>query len=469
MTGMHDLAIIGAGPAGMGAALEACAAGLSVVVLDEQPRPGGQIYRNVEQASDRAKKILGADYAAGARLVEAFRRSPARYLPGATVCHVGGDLEIGMLTSEGLGSVRVKHILVATGAVERPFPVPGWTLPGVLTAGGVQATLKASGSAPEGKVVMAGTGPLAYLLATQLLDTGLCELTFLDTTPRGNYLDAMPSLPRALLAGSYLLKGLRLLARLRASAARYVAGVESVEMPGTDRVAAVRYRAGNRGERLEADWAILHQGVVPNTQVTRALRCEHAWNPRQLCWQPRTDEWGGTSRPGVSVAGDNLGIIGARAAEISGRLSALGIAAELGLISAAAREARARQPRAELRHHLRIRGFLDDLYRPRAEFRIPEGNTIVCRCEDVVAADIDAAVALGCRGPNQAKFFTRCGMGPCQGRYCGLTVSEMIASRTGLPMERVGYYRVRQPIKPIRLSALATAARPVEKSAPYSS
>lgn len=469
MASSFDLVIIGAGPAGMGAALEAREAGLSAVVVDEQVRPGGQIYRNVEHATDSAKRVLGKDYAGGKALVAAFRRSQAHYIPEATVCHVTDALALGLLTRDGLEIVSGKRIVVAAGAMERPFPIPGWTLPGVLSAGGVQANLKANGAAPQGKVVMVGTGPLSYLVATQLLDSGLCELAFLDTTPRSNYLEAMRELPQALLAGNDLLKGLSLLARLRAAARPYQSAIDAMEITGTERAAAVCFSAHGRRGRLDADWVILHQGVVPNTQITQALQCDHAWNPQQLCWQPKTDAWGNTSRPGIMVAGDNLGIIGAYAAEQSGRLSALQAAVELGRLSPSARDARAGKARAALRHHLRIRAFLDALYRPAAGFRVPSGKTVVCRCEDITATQVAEAVALGCRGPDQTKFFTRCGMGPCQGRYCGLTVSELIASRTGLPMERVGYYRIRQPIKPIRLSALATAARAVEKSAPYSS
>ncbi len=119
---------------------------------------------------------------------------------------------------------------------------------------------------------------------------------------------------------------------------------------------------------------------------------------------------------------------------------------------------RAYSERAWLKQHLRIRGFLDRLFEPSSFQRIPpDDETIVCRCEEVTAGELREVVRLGCPGPNQAKAFTRCGMGPCQGRLCGLTVSELIASERGLPVAEIGHYRVRAPVKPLTVEQLAGA------------
>jgi bacterioferritin-associated ferredoxin len=175
----------------------------------------------------------------------------------------------------------------------------------------------------------------------------------------------------------------------------------------------------------------------------------------QLTWKPETDLWGATSMPGLTVAGDGAGIAGAEAAAERGRIAALGAAHRLGKIEAALRDRDAAASRATLHRFARGRRFLDTLYRPAKAFRIPQGDTIVCRCEEVTAERIRATVPLGATGPNQMKSFLRCGMGPCQGRMCGLTVAELIADERKISPQEVGYYRLRSPVKPIALGELA--------------
>jgi octopine oxidase subunit A len=159
--------------------------------------------------------------------------------------------------------------------------------------------------------------------------------------------------------------------------------------------------------------------------------------------------------PGVSIAGDAAGIGGARAAEARGTLAAMNVACALGRIQPVERDRRSASARRDLVRYARGRSFVDALYRPAAAFRLPAGNTIVCRCEEVTAAQIVDTVRLGCVGPNQMKSFLRCGMGPCQGRFCGTTVTELIARERGVAPDEVGYYRLRFPVKPITLGELA--------------
>ena len=467
MSAAFDLVVVGAGPAGMAAAIEARARGLAVLVIDEQQGPGGQIYRGIERSRGDLERILGADYLEGRKLAAALHASGATYWPGTTVWYVSPDLEIATATgADEVRSVQARRLIVATGACERPFPVPGWTLPGVITAGAAQIMLKTGAGVPDGRIVMAGTGPLLYLVASQLLAAG-CPLAVLDTAARGSFGRALPLFPRALAASSQIAKGMRLLARAHARAQPYLRGVERIAILGGDRASAVECSADGITRVLAADWVILHQGVMPNVQVTMALGCGHAWDPEQLCWKPECDEWGRTSVANVCVAGDGAGIAGAVAAECSGRLTALHCAHDLGRLTAAERDALASSWRRRLAPQRALRPWLDRMYQPAAAFRVPDGETLVCRCEEVSADAIGEAVALGCLGPNQLKFFTRCGMGPCQGRMCGVTVSEFIAAKRGVPVSEVGYYRVRQPLKPVTLAMLAQTAQPIDKALPY--
>jgi len=462
-----DIGIVGSGPAGMAAACQAAALGLSAIVIDEQAESGGQIYRGIDSASERALSLLGPDYARGREITRQFRASGVPRIAGSTVIQASKDLRLSADTKTRIQEYQCRGLIVATGAIGRPFPIPGWTLPGVMAADGIQVLLKNQGLVPQGRIVIAGTGPLAYLIAAQLLAAGADDLTFLDTTPRSNYFLAAPLLIQALGASSYLVKGLKLLARIHRNARLYVSGVNSLSASGSNRVQRIHYESARGAGTIDADWLLLHQGVIPDSPLLRAAECAHTWNDQQLCWQPAIDAWGETSQPGIFAVGDTSSIMGADAAPHSGRLAVFALAARIGKITSLERERLAAPVRDRLLKHQRIRPFLDRLYRPADNLRIPTGDTVVCRCENVSANSIATAVTEGCPGPNQLKFFTRCGMGPCQGRYCGTTASEILAKLTASRTQDIGYFRIRPPIKPVRLETLATAATPVKKAENY--
>jgi hypothetical protein len=233
--------------------------------------------------------------------------------------------------------------------------------------------------------------------------------------------------------------------------------VRNLRIAGDERVREVQYERRGKRHREPADCVLLHQGVVPNMNLALALRCEHYWDDAQRSFRPRLDTWGNTSVEGIQIAGDNGGISGAQAAVASGAIAALSAAAAAGKLSVDERDRQAHSLRAHLNAHLRARPFLDALYRPSQEAVAPsQPDTIVCRCEEVSAGEIRTIVAeQNCPGPNQMKSFTRCGMGPCQGRLCGLTVVELIAETRGVSAEEVGYYRIRNPVKPITLGEIA--------------
>jgi len=456
-----DVAIVGAGPAGLAAATLCAERGLSTSLYDDQRAPGGQIYRGVTTATRARAEFLGEDYWRGATLVPPFERSGARYVPDATVWALARRDDGTFGVTVGLGppearfatTVEARAVILATGALERPFPVPGWTLPGVMTAGGAQLLLKTSALIPNGRTVLAGSGPLSWLLAAQYLRAGVAIAAYLDTTPRGRLAQAAPLAPGFMLS-PYLAKGLDLVRFVRRRV-RVVEYVSELAIEGTNAAEAVRFRHGSHEETLPADLVLLHQGVVPDVQLASAAGCALAWHDAQACFAPVVDAWGGTSVPGLYVAGDGAGIAGAEAAEPRGRLAALAVANALGRLAGGARDAAAVPHRRELAQALRGRAFLDALYRPADAFRIPHGDTIVCRCEEVTAAGVLQVARDGCAGPNQMKAYTRCGMGPCQGRFCGLTVTELIAHAQRRKPADVGALRARFPVKPVSLGELA--------------
>ena len=459
VSALYDIAIIGAGPAGLAAAVTAAKLKLATVVFDEQPEPGGQIYRGIERvAASRARHlpILGDDYSAGLKLVRAFRAAATDYRAQTTVWQIDRDLTVRYRDARGIGSIVAKQVLIATGALERPMPVPGWTLPGVMTCGAAQVLLKSAALVPGGNVVLAGNGPLLYLLASQLLRAKVKPAVVLETKTHPGA--ALSHWPRFALAPGYLAKGLSMMGALRSAGVAVRRGVRGIAVSGKDRAEGVEYEAHGVRRAEPADVVLLHQGVVPNVNLALSLRCEHAWDDRARCFRPQLDEWGASSVPGVLIAGDGGGIMGARASELSGTLAAFAAAHASGRLTASERDGRAAPVRGELSRHLGARPFLDALYRPGQEHVAPrDPGTIVCRCEEITAGQIRRLVTeQNCPGPNQMKAFVRCGMGPCQGRLCGLTVTELIAECRGVPQQEVGYYRIRPPVKPVTVGDLAS-------------
>ena len=468
MSEVVELAIVGAGPAGMSAAVAAREQGVEVLVLDEQAAPGGQIYRNVEAvASGRpgAAHALGEDYRAGAALVRAFRRCGARHMPGTAVWEIGAvarrqdadaPFELGILRSGSAKFVRARCVIAATGAQERAVPIPGATLPGVMSVGAAQTLLKSSGLVPDAPAVIAGSGPLVYLVASQLLRAGAPLRAVLFTAAPAARIRRRPrALPAALAMPGALRKGLA----WRREMAR--AGVETLDvanlaLDGVDRVESVCFTHRERSRSMPAPLVLLHEGVVPSVHLTLAAQIEHAWDERQHAFRPARDQWGNTSEPGLLVAGDGAGILGAEAAMVAGRVAALEAAHRLGKIDSRRRDALARPHHASLARHRRFREFLDIAFEPdETVLRPSRPGLVVCRCEEVDVSEIDRVLAHGCLGPNQAKAFTRCGMGPCQGRMCGTIVSEIFAKRRRTGVGEVGHYRIRPPVKPLTVGELA--------------
>ncbi len=448
----YDVAVVGAGPAGMAAATVAASVGLCVLVLDENASPGGQVWRAITTTPVLTRTILGNDYWRGKDTVRAFVASGADYCPGATVWSLDRARELGVSVAGKSRMIKARRVILATGALERPFPVPGWTLPGVMTVGGAQTVLKASGLLPEGRVVLAGQGPLLWLYAHQLLTAGGRIQAILETSDPAQRREALPHALR-FARSPYLAKGVRLMASVRRRA-RVISGVTDMAIEGTGAVAEVAYWRGTpHAERIVAETVLLHQGVVPNVNLAMAAGVAHSWDDRQLCFRPEVDAFGGTNLDGIAIAGDGAGIAGAEAAIERGTLAGIAAARALGVDHQKLPDEHA--VRRSLLRYEAPRVFLDALYRPARAFRIPRGDTIVCRCEEVTAGQIVDAVGLGPEGPNQMKSFLRCGMGPCQGRLCGLTVTELIADTRGVSRQDVGYYRLRAPVKPITLSELA--------------
>ena len=299
-----------------------------------------------------------------------------------------------------------------------------------------------------------GSGPLLWLIASQMVAAGTPPRAVVETVPRARYLSAARHLPSALRAGPYLAKGAAMLRAVKRAGVPVHRGARDVRIEGETSVEAVSFTSRGRPQRIETGHVALHQGVVPNQQITRLLGCEHRWDADQRCFVLVLDAHMESTVAGVFVTGDGSGIAGATSAALRGRLAAMRIAERA---TGKAPPERADVVKAIVRDG-RVRPFLEALYAPSDDILQPADATVVCRCEEITAGQVREAVRLGASGPNQVKSFLRAGMGPCQGRMCGLAVTEIIAAERGVSPSVVDYYRIRPPLKPLPLSELAEMA-----------
>lgn len=444
-----DLVVIGAGPAGMAAAVEARRYGLAVTVLDDQPAAGGQILRGIT----RPHRVHYERW--GQPLADAFATCGARHVAGAAVWARDGDTLVFGRDGETC-RMKAGAVILATGSMERPIVIPGNTLPGIVTVGALQSLLKGSGAVPSGPFVLAGSGPLLLLTALQLAEAGAPPTAIIDTLPRGRWRAALAAAPGLLGDIPLALKGMGLIARVRLAGIPVHRHATGLRVLGTDRAEGLAFRSGGQSHAIAADLVALHDGVVPHDQLAVSLGCKSRFDTALQSYRMVTDADGRSSLPDVWIAGDGAAIAGGYLATLSGRLAALDVARSVSRIDTAEHARLAEPLAAERRRRLRARAFVDALYAPTLTAALAEEEALLCRCEEVSVGQARAAIAAGARGTRQLKAATRCGMGPCQGRQCTLSVVSLLAHELG---SRANLVRpsLRTPGRPITVAELAAS------------
>ncbi|HYY82923.1 MAG TPA: FAD/NAD(P)-binding oxidoreductase [Beijerinckiaceae bacterium] len=439
--------IIGAGPAGVRAAQTLAGAGLRPILFDEAERPGGQIYRQPPGGVSAQTTVYGFE----ARKAGAIHRTlgdladAVDYRPRTLVWNLFQD-RLDLLTVQGYGEQRFNRLILATGAMDRVLPFPGWTLPGVFTLGAAQIAFKAQGVSIGRRVALIGAGPLLPLVADQYATAGAEVVAVLDTTP---FLTKVRHAPGLLTESTTFAKGLWYTARnkLRGLNVRY--GVQALRAEGARQVEALvfRDRAGKE-HRIACDGIGASFGLRSEAQLADLAGCAFGFDAVERQWRPQTTQEGRSSVPAIYLAGDGARIGGADIAELQGRRTALAVLEDLGRRVAPSETGdldRALKRQAGFRRALEAAypfptHLLDDV----------GDDEIVCRCEGVTAGALRrAACDQDAPEVNRLKALTRVGMGRCQGRVCGHVAAELLARARGCPIESVGRLRAQPPIKPI--------------------
>jgi len=466
---MISVAIVGAGPAGIAAADLLVAHGAAVTLIDEGREAGGQIYRRARAGLKLdIDALLGAEAANYRSFHAAFDRLRGRidYRPQTLVWGIAYK-RLHTLCAGVADTVAFDALILATGATDRVLPLPGWTLPGVFTLGGAQVLLKEHGCLIGRRVVFCGSSPLLYLAAKQYRAMGAEIVAVLDTTHFGAKVAAAPDL---LAAPPTFVRGLGYMNALRVAGVPISQGVRLLGFEGASGVEAVRFedRSGHAAV-LPCDAVAYGYGLKPETQLAELVGAQLRYDPVFRQWLPNADV-DGRCGGHVYVAGDGATIGGAQAAALTGELAACAVLEDFQIAINGVDRNRARRRVARLRRFQR--GLARAFAWPAHAAAELDDAVMVCRCEGVTAGELRASLrtVFGPTEVNRLKAITRCGMGRCQGRFCGLAAAELTAHALNVPLESVGRLRAQAPIKPIPLAIgpagnSAAAARD-ETSAP---
>ena len=445
--------VIGAGPGGLAAAESAAGAGAKVTVLDDRPEPGGQFYKQLAPSHGFAGPgAADRQYADGRALVERVRGAGVEILSGATVwCALaqpdGDGYEIGVVRDARALRFHARQVVIATGASENAHPVPGWTLPGVMTTGAAQTLVRAYRVAPGARVLLAGNGPLNLQVACELVRGGVEVVAVAEAAPRPGPSRAGAALRALVHAPDLVRDGLRYLRELVRHGVTPLFGHALIRIDGAraaERAILARIDRTGRpvpgSERAwEVDTVCLGYGFSPSNELTRLLGCRHDHRTRPFAGlAARRDENGAASRPGVLVAGDCGGIGGARVALAQGTLAGLEAARRLGHPGAGEARRRGIGARRALARGLAFQSALWRLFAAPPLHRLATADTVLCRCEGVTAGTIRGLAEAGGDDAGVLKRATRAGMGRCQGRYCGPAVARTCAEAAGVEAAAVG-------------------------------
>lgn len=457
-----DVAVIGAGAAGLSAAGEAARLGARVALLDDNRQPGGQYFRQPPADFGAAATSISDKDRARFEGLRAGIDSPLiSYYPGATVWDVPDPLTLAVANGQRSGRVKARAIVIAAGARDRAVAFPGWTLPGVISAGGLQNLIKGMGIVPPGPAVVAGNGPLLLVAAASLVRAGVRVAAVVESAK------APVRILREAAKLAYAPSILRLAAEFRAILLKadtpILYGSTIVAAQGDAELAFVEIAAiDNRGRidrrdihRLEARTLVTGYGLTPSLELPRLMGAEEDHLPLRGGSTLRRDARFMTSVPGMFAAGDGAAIGGVELSLVEGRIAGIEAAVHAGTVAREAVQYALSRHRKNHRRLDRFRTGLERVFAPPASWLgLLTPETIICRCEDVALCDLEARMTANIASPLPLKAATRIGMGRCQGRNCLDALAAILSERQGVSAQSVPMPRARPPARPILLGDL---------------
>ncbi|MGI9413916.1 MAG: FAD-dependent oxidoreductase [Hyphomicrobiales bacterium] len=456
-----DVLVVGGGAGGLTAAACAAEAGARVVLVDERPVPGGQYFKQPLAIPDLPRHILNdRQFLGGHALIERARHAGVQFLKGE-VWAAFDPLEIHIHGARGSRIARPGQLIVATGAYERGLPVPGWTLPGVMTTGAAQTLLRSYRVLAGQRVLVAGNGPLNLQVAAELVEAGAAVMGVAELAARPSVRSPVALWRMAANAPDLALRGFGYLRRLKRARVPVYYGhvLARVDEANGALRAAIRSRNGDEvglAPSFEVDTVLMGYGFLPSNEILRLMGCAHEYDAARGSLVTVRDTSCRTTVEGVYGVGDCCGLGGARAAEAEGVLAGLSAAEEAGQLLSPALVRQRRKAQGSLQRQRRFQSGLWSVFdADRPGLALATARTVVCRCEEVTLGQIDALIDGGTQSMAEIKRCTRLGMGRCQGRYCVPLLAELLHARFGHGLDEYALFAPRPPVKPVPLGLVA--------------
>lgn len=450
---MYDVIVIGAGPAGANAALGADQKGLKVLMIDEQKYAGGQVWR---QKSKSILKAPGTEASEnGSALGDKISRSKVDVRYNSRVWHIEKEDDGSWLIAAERERLKAKALIISTGAQERIIPIPGWTLPGVMGLGAATVLFKEHMMVPQGRTIVAGNGPLLFYVASEIIRLGGQVAAVVSLNSKKDWKEAFPEM---VSNKDLLWQGLKWMFQLykRRVPIFWQHGIKKIEGESNVDGATIckvddnwKPESGSE-QNIAAETVCLGHGLMPSIEATRLAGAYHKYDQTLGGWVPIVDKHGRTTHPKLYACGDNAGILGAFAAPFRGKLAASAVIKDL----MGSKESNIDQETYD--RAVKFGLAATALSIPRAGLAdFMTMDTIVCRCEEITRGEIEHEIRTGAITPNAIKSGTRCGMGPCGGRYCAEAQAMITKHITGQTNADIGLPTSRSPLRPVPIDEIS--------------
>ena len=458
-----DILIVGGGVGGMSAASIAAESGLDVILIDDRVSLGGQFSKQPTpfHASTLISKI-DPQIKLGKKLIKRMASSKVKVLSGVQIW--AGFAERNVLAIiEGRNILfRPRRLIVATGAYERPIPIKGWTLPGVMTTGAVQTLLRTYNVIAGKKILIAGNGPFNIQVALELARAGASIVGIAESAYKPGFNSIGPVIEMFRGSPKLVFQGIRYLKELKKNniPIYYNYNLSSVKQNGDGLESTISLnsssnRLGEKDISFKSDIVCMGYGFLPSNILLRNLGCDHIYDAlrRQLVVDRSNDFE--TKIPGIYAVGDCAGLGGAYAACEEGIIAGIHAVLSLGIKITKKQENEYSISRSELKKHRKFQSGFWKLYSSQLpNYLDTQKETYICRCELVTMGHIRKEIQLGCLTIGEIKQRTRAGMGRCQGRYCASFLTEILESETQVPIDEEKFFAPRFPISPIKINEI---------------
>ena len=449
-----DLLIIGGGIGGLSAALAASNCGVNTILIDDREKLGGQFCKQPiigENATSDDQVILGK------KLINKVINNGVKVFTNSSVFAIFENKEILAIKDNELITFRPKKIIFSTGAYERGYPVKGWTLPGVMTTGAMQGLLKGYNVLAGKKILMCGNGPFILHVAKELKKGGAIIVAISEKSSKPNIFDYKIMFQLLLNSFKLFLKGIRylLFLKLNGIPIYYNHEISSIEQNANGLTATIMNTGGIDHKSFEVDCICLGYGFNSSNNMLRYLNCRHDYNSELNCLVTfRYDDLQTTVKD-IYAIGDCVKISGAQVAELEGNISGYNVAESLGYKIVPEYLKEKNLCKIKLQKLEKFQNNLWKLYKSNNYNLANLNNEVeICRCEGIKYSTLNNALENGFTSISELKLKTRVGMGPCQGRYCGQIVLDILKHNCGVQIKESDFFTSRIPFIPLNIEHL---------------